>query len=55
MGLSFGPQKKRDNKAGDKEQKKQDKMERQSQLSGISYSSNKSFGNALKGIPGTVF
>ena len=45
-------EKKRDYKAADKEQEKQDKVESESQRSGASSITNKSFGNALKGFPG---
>jgi hypothetical protein len=44
--------KKRDEKVGDKEHEKQEKIERDSVRSD---STNKSFGNALKGVPGSQF
>ena len=53
LGMYVGPslEKKRDGKAG----KQHEQMEKESVKSGVSRVSNKSFGNATKGLPGTKF
>jgi len=54
FGMYVGPGSgnKRDEKAAGK---LQEQMEKESARSGTSKISNKSFGNATKGLPGTVF
>jgi len=54
LGMYVGPslEKKRDGKAAGKQH---EQIEKESVKSGVSRVSNKSFGNALKGAPGTLF
>jgi len=52
MYVGPGSGNKRDEKAAGK---LQEQMEKESARSGTSKISNKSFGNATKGLPGTVF